>query len=72
MKRAAAVLSLAALLGAPGLLAAHEGHAHKVMGTVVAIDQLAHRDRHEGREEAVLCAHEGNGLPPGQGLCGGV
>jgi len=39
MKRAAAVLSLAALLGgAPGLLAAHEGHVHKVMGTVVAIE----------------------------------
>jgi hypothetical protein len=38
MKRAAAVLGLAALLGAPGLLAAHEGHVHKVMGTVVAID----------------------------------
>ena len=38
MKRAAAVLSLAALLGAPGPLAAHEGHVHKVMGTVVAIE----------------------------------
>ena len=39
MKTAAAVLSLAALLGgAPGPLAAHEGHVHKVMGTVVAIE----------------------------------
>jgi len=38
MKTAAAVLSVAALLGAPGPLVAHEGHVHKVMGTVVAIE----------------------------------
>ena len=37
MKRAAVVLSLAALLAAPSLLLAHEGHVHKVMGTVTAV-----------------------------------
>jgi hypothetical protein len=37
MKRAAVVLVLAALAGASSLVAAHEGHVHKVMGTVAAI-----------------------------------
>jgi hypothetical protein len=37
MKRAAVVLALSALLGASSLVAAHEGHVHKVMGTVTAV-----------------------------------
>jgi hypothetical protein len=41
------------MLGLPGRLLAHEGHAHKVMGTVVAID-AAHIevDTKEGKKES--------------------
>jgi len=38
MKRVLTVLGVAALLALPGRLAAHEGHVHKVMGTVAAVD----------------------------------
>jgi hypothetical protein len=38
MKRTLAVLSAAAILALPGRLLAHEGHVHKVMGTVAVVD----------------------------------
>lgn len=38
MKRLAAVVSLSLALGSAGRLVAHEGHAHKLMGTVAVID----------------------------------
>lgn len=38
MKTALAILAAAALLTPAGQALAHEGHAHKVMGTVVAAD----------------------------------
>jgi hypothetical protein len=38
MKHALAVLSVAAMLASSSALLAHEGHAHKVMGTVIAMD----------------------------------
>lgn len=38
MKRHAVVLSFLAALTLPAWLLAHEGHAHKVMGTVTALD----------------------------------
>jgi len=38
MKRVLAVLSACAMLALPGRLLAHEGHVHKVMGTVAVVD----------------------------------
>ena len=38
MRKLAVVLSLVIALGVASRLVAHEGHAHKVMGTVLAID----------------------------------
>ena len=38
MRRAISFLVLVALTAFPGVLAAHEGHAHHVMGIVSAID----------------------------------
>jgi hypothetical protein len=53
MKRVLGVLSAVALIGLPGRLLAHEGHAHKVMGTVVAIDAThIEVDTKEGKKES--------------------
>lgn len=38
MRRAAVILSFFAVVALGGRLLAHEGHAHKVMGTVTKID----------------------------------
>ena len=38
MRRAAVILSFLAALALPGRLLAHEGHEHKVMGTVVQVE----------------------------------
>ena len=38
MRRAAVVVPLVCVAAFPGWLAAHEGHAHKVMGTVAVVD----------------------------------
>ena len=53
MKRNLAVLSAAAMLALPGRLLAHEGHAHKVMGTVAVVD-TAHIevDTTQGKRES--------------------
>lgn len=44
MRRAAVILSFLAALALPGRLLAHEGHEHKVMGTVVQVhtDKVSH------------------------------
>jgi len=44
MKKVLAVLSATAMLALPGRLLAHEGHVHKVMGTVVQVhaDKVSH------------------------------
>ncbi len=44
MQRAAVILSFLASLTLPGRLLAHEGHEHKVMGTVVQVhsDKVSH------------------------------
>lgn len=53
MKRFLGVLSAAAILALPGGLLAHEGHVHKVMGTVAVID-AAHIevDTKDGKKES--------------------
>ena len=38
IRRTAVVLSFVAALALPGRLLAHEGHQHKIMGTVVKVD----------------------------------
>jgi hypothetical protein len=39
MRRAFLVALLAAAVGTAGVAAAHEGHEHKIMGKVVAVDE---------------------------------
>jgi len=39
MRRAFLVAFLAAAVGGAGLAAAHEGHEHKIMGKVLAVDE---------------------------------
>ena len=59
MKRVRAVVSAGALwcavavLALPGRLPAHEGHAHKVMGTVAAVDAThIEVDTKDGKKES--------------------
>lgn len=53
MKRVLAVLSATAMLALPGRLLAHEGHAHKVMGTVAVVDAThIEVDTMEGKKES--------------------
>lgn len=53
MKNVLAVLSAVAILALPGRLLAHEGHVHKVMGTVVAIDAThIEVDTADGKKES--------------------
>ena len=53
MKRALAVLSVTAMLALPGRLLAHEGHVHKVMGTVAVVDAThIEVDTMEGKKES--------------------
>jgi hypothetical protein len=53
MKRFLAVLSAVAILALPGRLLAHEGHAHKVMGTITAIDAArVEVDTKDGKKES--------------------
>jgi hypothetical protein len=39
MRKAFVAMAVAALVAASGLLSAHEGHEHKIMGKVVTIDE---------------------------------
>ncbi len=53
MKRILIYSSAVAILALPGRLTAHEGHAHKVMGTVAAIDAThVEIDTKEGKKES--------------------
>jgi len=53
MKRVLAVLSATAMLALPGRLLAHEGHVHKVMGTVAVVDAThIEVDTKEGKKES--------------------
>jgi len=55
MKRALAVLATVAVLATAGKLFAHEGHVHKIMGTVAAIDAThIEVDTKEGKKESFL------------------
>lgn len=59
MRKAAVVLSLLLGLGAPAWLAAHEGHAHKVMGVVTAIDAThVEVDTKDGKKDSVLLSKD--------------
>lgn len=58
MRRAIVVISVVAMALA-GRLAAHEGHAHKVMGTVAALDAThVEIDVTDGRKVSVLLTPE--------------
>jgi len=39
MRKAFVAMTVAALVAASGLLSAHEGHEHKIMGKVVTVDE---------------------------------
>lgn len=53
MKRVFAVLSAAAIVALPGRILAHEGHVHKVMGTVAVVDAThIEIDTRDGKKES--------------------
>lgn len=59
MRRIAVILSLMSIVVAPGSLPAHEGHGHKVMGTVVQVhvEKVAHVEvkTPEGKTVVLTC-----------------
>ena len=58
-------LSLAAALVNPGRLLAHEGHAHKVMGTVAAVDaKHIEVDAKDGKKVSIELTAETKYLKP--------
>lgn len=55
MRRRSAVVAMVALLAGAGAVVAHEGHAHKVMGTVTALDAARIEvDTKEGKKESFV------------------
>lgn len=59
MRSAAVVLSLTLIAAFPAWLSAHEGHAHKVMGTVAGIDAThIEVDATDGKKVSVLVTPE--------------
>ena len=59
MRNAAVVLSLMSAVAFPGWLSAHEGHAHKVMGTVAAMDAThIEVDATDGKKLSILVTSE--------------
>lgn len=59
MRRIVFILSLLSIVVAPGSLPAHEGHGHKVMGTVVQVhvEKVAHVEvkTPEGKTVVLTC-----------------
>jgi hypothetical protein len=63
MWRSVAVLSAAAVLALPVRLLAHEGHVHKVMGTVAAVDAThIEVDTKDGKKESYPLTKDTNYL----------
>ena len=59
MKRIVSAVSLFFALGFPALLAAHEGHAHRVMGTVKAVNTVHMEiETKDGEKVSVLLTPE--------------
>ncbi len=59
MRNAAVVLLLMSTAALPGWLSAHEGHPHKVMGTVAAIDAThIEVDATDGKKVSILVTSE--------------
>jgi len=59
MRSSTVVFSLIATVAFPGWLSAHEGHAHKMMGTVAAIDAThIEVDATDGKKVSILVTSE--------------
>jgi hypothetical protein len=57
MRKLSSVVAVLALVAGAGAVLAHEGHAHKIMGTVAALDAMhIEVDTADGKKESFLLA----------------